>query len=80
MSLETKKQSEDAYYLKISFREHESSLRLRIRKKTEETGIQHVLARTSWSNRGERTCTGSGNKDMSPGKDTGMLSKHAEMG
>lgn len=81
LSLETKEWSKAGYSLRIPYWESKSSPSPRIRKQAEKAGNQRGLARTCWSNWGKRMgYISNGNKDMAPRKNTGMLSRLAEVG
>lgn len=50
------------------------------KKQAEVAGNQHSLAETCWANwKKRRASKGNGSKDMSPGRNTGMLPRWAEM-
>lgn len=69
------------YSLRMLFWEQKGSPSARIRRQAGKLGSHHGLARTCWSDREKKIASmGCGNKDLSPGKNTGMLYRHAEVG
>jgi len=64
----------------MHFWEHSNCPSLSKRSQAEEAGKQHGWVRTWWSNWGiRRRCACSGCSGMWPGRNTGMLSGHANM-